>query len=192
MQDHSTDAHGLVARFGETLAAAVAGGTFVKLLPPVGEAPDAPKRVLGRCVDVKGRPHLSLTFRYAKRDEVRNIPGSECAVWAIRQLALASWNALLCTSDGDWQLSMPSGKRPRLIRHRPASRVVPTREHDERHRSILDASARNWLTGLGVSDSTGKVRPALVAKVPADQPIPGDFFAFGSGRGLDWIISRSK
>jgi SAM-dependent methyltransferase len=153
------------AEFGRRLDRSLADGTFVRLVLS-GAIPgtEAPEKVLGRWVELKGQPHLSLTLRRPTRDEVQNLPVLKSAAWVLERLGTHYRNALLCTVQCDWQLTLPEGKRARLIRHQASQTVPPSREHDQAHRSLLDASAQDWLSGLGITDDAGKVRPAMADK----------------------------
>ncbi|MHC1767890.1 MAG: SAM-dependent methyltransferase [Verrucomicrobiia bacterium] len=153
------------ALFGQRLAASLADDTFVRMaLSPVTPHGEGLQRVLGRQVILRGAPHLSLTFRYATRDEVRNLPASEAPAWLAERLGSEFRTALLCTVESDWQLTVMEGQAPKLIRHKPSTTPVPSREHDQPHASILGESARDWLSGLGVTDASGKVRPGMSDK----------------------------
>ena len=83
-------------QFCQHLAASMAEGSFIRLLlssavPKEGAA----AKVVGRCIELKGQTHLSLTFHYATRDEVRNIAASEKHCLPIPRLdpssAMLSW-----------------------------------------------------------------------------------------------------
>lgn len=154
-----------VALFGQRLGAGLADGTFVRLaLSPVSPHPEGLQKVLGRQVVIRGEPHLSLTFRFPARDEVRNLPNSEAVGWVAERLRREFRSALLSTLRSDWQLSGLEGKAPRLIRHKPSAMAVPDREHDQVHQTMLDESARDWLAGLRVTDPHGNVRLGMSGK----------------------------
>lgn len=154
-----------VEEFSRRLETALTEGTFVRLVLSAGR-PGAGRmeKILGRCVELRGELHLSLTLRYPTRDEVRNLPIPQGAEWVRERLGTEFGSALLCTVQGDWQLSLPQGGRLRLIRHKPSQTEVPSRQHDEPRQSLLGPSAQDWLHGLGVTDTHGKVRPAMAAK----------------------------
>jgi SAM-dependent methyltransferase len=160
----SADAE-LVGEFTHRLAASLADGTFVRLvLSGARPSAGAPEKVLGRAVELKGQLHLSITSRYATRDEIKNLPIDEVTAWAKAEVQTHFRNALLGTTRGDWQLIQAEGKQARLVRHPAALRSTPERSHDRRHEGILDDSARDWLTGLEVLGVEGRVRPAMAGK----------------------------
>ena len=152
-------------RFADEAAASLTDGTFVRLAlsSPVAAAGTAQK-VLGRCVLLKGAPHLSLTFRYATQDVTRNLPVAAAAGWLREQLGSHFRSALLSTTKADWQFISAETGPARLISHPPMRKQAPPREHDQKHAGILDASARDWLQGLGVLDRDGKLRASMADK----------------------------
>lgn len=154
-----------VEQICEKLAASLADGTFVRLVlsAPTGTE-DGPQKILGRCISLKGVPHLSLTLRHATRDATRNIPVADCAVWLRDQLDHSFRSALLCTTRSDWQFISGESAPPRLISHKPSTKKAPSREHDRKREGILDSSAQDWLNGLGVTNDDGRVRASMADK----------------------------
>jgi SAM-dependent methyltransferase len=154
-----------IQHLSEKLAASLADGTFVRLVlsAPTG-GKDAPQKILGRCVTLKGVAYLSLTLRHAARDVTRNIAASEGGGWLREQLAGAFRSALLCTTERDWQFISNENGAARLIDHKPSSKSVPSHEHDQPRNTLLDKSADDWLCGLGVLDRDGKLRASMAGK----------------------------
>ena len=156
-----TPAEQICAKLAESLAQ----GTFARLMLSAPADPgDAPRKILGRFIVLKGVPHLSLTLRHATRDVTRNLPVAEGAAWLREQLDRKFHSALLCTTTRDWQFISNEDGDARIIDHRPSAKKTPAREHDQRHAGILDASARDWLQGLHVLDVAGKVRISMADK----------------------------
>ncbi|HEX5219065.1 MAG TPA: SAM-dependent methyltransferase [Verrucomicrobiae bacterium] len=151
----------ICSRFAESLTR----GTFARLVltSPVGSG-DSPQKILGRFVMLKGAPHLSLTLRHATRDVTRNVPVNIAADWLREQLGAAFRRALVCTTQRDWQFISNEKGEARLIDHQPSNKQAPSREHDQRRGGILDASAKDWLQGLGVLDRDGKLRASMADK----------------------------
>ena len=147
------------------LAESLANGTFVRLmLSSSVQLAESPEKILGRCVTLKGAPHLSLTLRYAKRDVTRNIPASEAVAWLDGQLRHHFRSALLCTTTRDWQFSSNGKGAARVVSHKPSIKDAPTTAHDRKRDSLLDASANDWLTGLGILDREAKLRASMADK----------------------------
>ena len=155
-----------LAAFAEEVAASVAAGTFVRLMlsSAVQNSPDTAGKILGRLVVIKGVPHLSLTLRYPMRDLTKNIPAAEAAAWVHEQLAAHYRSALLGTTKTDWQFISKVDGSVRLISHKAAIKTVPARAHDQSKSTLLDASANDWLRGLGVLDNDGKLRASMADK----------------------------
>jgi len=148
--------------FAERLSSSLQDGTFVRLVfskPVQGDG--APERVLGRLVTLKGGPHLSLTYRHATHDVTKNLPVSEAASWAKEQIGAHFRSALLNTTKRDIQLFVPESGSAKLTTHKPSSTAAPSRTHDQPRQSILDSSAIDWLSGLGVVNERGQVRPLM-------------------------------
>lgn len=147
------------------LAESLTKGTFARLVLSAPVAPgDTPQKILGRFIMLKGVPHLSLTLRHPTRDVTKNLPVAEGAAWLREQLDRQFRSALLCTTARDWQFISNEAGEARLIDHQPSAKKTPSREHDQRHAGILDASARDWLQGLDVLDVAGKVRVSMADK----------------------------
>lgn len=146
-------------------AASLTTGTFARLVlsAPVAKG-DAPEKILGRFIMLKGVPHLSLTLRYATRDVIQNLPVASGPTWLREKLGHHFRSALLCTTARDWQFISNEAGEARLIDHQPSAKKTPSREHDQKHAGILDASARDWLEGLGLLDRDGKLRVSMADK----------------------------
>ena len=157
--------HDAVSRLLERLDASLRDGTFVRLVlsgaKPVG---DGPEKILIRRVDLKGEPHLSLTFRHATRDVTKNLALAAGIQWIGERLGSEWPAALLGTTARDWQLVRSEKTGARLISHKPAATEAPSRVHDISRRGMLDDSANDWLHGLGVTDAAGKVRVGMADK----------------------------
>lgn len=147
------------------LAESFARGTFARLVlsSPVTTA-DSLEKVLGRFVMLKGTPHLSLTFRYATRDETKNLPARQAAPWLRDQLGKTFRSGLVCTTQRDWQFISNEAGVARLIDHKPSAQKSPSPEHDQKHAGLLSASANDWLQGLGILDRDGKLRASMSDK----------------------------
>ena len=147
------------------LAESLANATFARLVlsSPV-ERGDAPHKILGRFIMVKGVPQLSLTARHATRDVTKNLPVATAAAWLREQLGGHFRSTLLCTTVRDWQFISNEAGTARLIDHPPSAKRAPSREHDRKHTGILDVTAKDWLQGLGVLDVDGKLRVSMADK----------------------------
>jgi SAM-dependent methyltransferase len=139
--------------------------TFVRLVLSGGNGDEgAPKRILARLIRLRGEPHLSITLRHATKDVTKNLEPHEVAKWLEFQLKGNFRSALLGTTVREWQLNFPPDKEPWLISHKPHTKTAPARDHDEAKQTWLDASARDWLFGLGICDEGGRVNPSMADK----------------------------
>ena len=147
------------------LAESLANGTFARLVlsTPVATG-DAPQKILGRFVVLKGVPHLSLTLRYPTQDATKNLPARASAGWLREQVGHQFRSALICTTVRDWQFISNEAGVARLIDHKPSATKAPPREHDQKRAGLLDGSAKDWLQGLDVLDRDGKLRASMADK----------------------------
>ena len=157
----------LSQRLLELIDQSVKDDTFVRLVLSGGgasEGPDQPHRVVVRWIVLQEARVFSLTFRYAKRDETRNLTSREFHNWLNAQFKTGFSNALLCTSAKDWQWIRSAPDSFRLIPHPPSTRSVPPRAHNVAKPSLLDASAVPWLQALQILGADGKLRASMAGK----------------------------
>lgn len=101
--------------FAERLARSLQDGSFVRLVfsgPVLKDG--APEKVLGRLVDLKDGPHLSLTYRHATHDVTKNLTVGDVESWAKEQMAAHFRSALVSTTKRDWQLFVPEVGRCKI------------------------------------------------------------------------------
>lgn len=153
-------------RFLERFSGSVRDGTFIRaaLSGPVDPKTDAEK-ILLRLITLRGQPSLSLTLRFARRDETRNLSLEESELWLRDQLVTRYRNAQLGTTQRDWQLIGSGTPKCRLVGHAAAQSDAPDRAHDRTKPGILDARAHDWLAGLAVVDAAGKPRLSMSDKL---------------------------
>jgi SAM-dependent methyltransferase len=151
--------------FVEHVASSACDGSFVRLVlsSPTTVAHPA-RRIVGRLISLRGQAALSLTFEEQTRALSRNLELNDVPQWLRHTLGAEYRSALLETVHRDWQLSIAAPRRARLTAHRPRSSKVPARTHDRLKRRNLDASADDWLTGLGLLDGRGRVSPRRADK----------------------------
>lgn len=150
--------------FAQKAVASLADGSFVRLVLSKPVNFELPQKIFGRAVKLRGAIHLSLTLRHPTRDLTQNLTSAEVTAWLGEQIGKNFRSAMLGTTTRDWQFIFKESGEARLIDHRPADKNAPTREHDQKHAGLLDASANDWLTGLGILDTDGKVRASMADK----------------------------
>jgi SAM-dependent methyltransferase len=149
----------------EHVVTALRTDTFVRLLLSApADRTAAVQRILGRLVQIKHQPRLSLTLREAKRDTTENIPLEAVPAWLTQQLRGRFRSALLDTTEARWQLTITPKGKARLVAHKPDPQPTTPRSHDHAKPHLLDESARPWLIALGLCDESGRVRASMAGK----------------------------
>ena len=150
----------MTAPFLEKLRAALEAGTFVKvtLSEPRDAAGDL-RNVYGRVVELREGRFLSLLWRYARRDETKNVPLAEAPAAVEELLATTFARAHLFTTTGDfrWQPDRP------IKASRPTFTMAPAAEHDRPKTSALHRAP--FLVALGVTNAAGEARPGMADKL---------------------------
>lgn len=166
----STTATSTVPRvqFIERLRDALAGDQVVRLVLGKYRGAEAGlERVMARAVMVKGRPGLSLVYRYRTRDITKNFsPGD--AVTVVEQLLAEGFaHAHLVTREEDVQLALNRRGEWRLQRGRlaadEAGEAPVSKAHDREKQRFLDLD-RPFLVELGVTDVRQKLIPSMSRK----------------------------
>lgn len=154
-----------VERFCEKLVASLSDGTFVRLNLSGSKTPGAPEKIFGRLVRIRGEVQLSLTLRWPTRDETQNLRMDSVTRWLKEQLGKCFRNALLGTTTRDWQLMHNKSGEAQLVSHKPVTEKLPPQQHDNKHNGLLNESASDWLSGLGIFDQHGKPRALMADKL---------------------------
>ena len=150
--------------FAQKTVASLTDGSFVRLVLSKPVNFELPQKIFGRAVKLRGAIHLSLTLRHPTRDLTQNLTVPEVTAWLGEQIGKNFRSAMLGTTTRDWQFISKESGAARLIDHRPLDKNAPPREHDQKHAGLLDASAKDWLAGLGILDPDGKVRASMADK----------------------------
>lgn len=150
--------------FFHALGAGLAGGGFVKLtLAKYRGSAEGLKNVYVRPVTLKKGKRLSFLYRYATRDEVKNLTVEE-ATRALRGMLGSEFlSGHLFTSNEDLRIEFSRKGETRLARHAPTfSEAAPAREgHERKKRRAIEAAGSIYLRELGVTNERGEVRPAM-------------------------------
>ncbi|MEQ1566178.1 MAG: SAM-dependent methyltransferase [Myxococcota bacterium] len=146
----------------EALAAALAEGTFVKLVlsKPARVAqgqPPNPERATIRRVDLRSGPVLSATFREGTRDRITNWPLAQAVDAVGAELGRRFHNAHLFTTEANIELRTNKKLVPSLYRNKPTFDEAPAKSHDRVKAYVLDPSAP-WLAALGIVSESGHVK----------------------------------
>jgi len=154
------------ARFSRLVAAALAAGTFVKLLLTKAVAADEQlQRLLVREVQLRGERQLSFLWHYRTRDITKNHPLAEGLKLLDELLGTRFHNAHLLTQTAEVQLAYSRKGRPSLRMGKPSNVPAdlpgePAHDKEKQRQLALD---RPFWVDLGV---THRVRDELLL-VPA-------------------------
>ena len=150
-------------RFLEKLRTSLAGDTFVKLTLSRRRNPGDLRNVYVRIVDLKAGRAVSLTLRFARRDETRNITPDETPAQIGSMLADVFEEAHLFTTTGDWKLKAQPNGQGALKAARPTFTAALSTSHDRpRERAVANAP---FLTKLGVTSADGTARAGMADKL---------------------------
>src|ERR687889_276618 len=120
--------------FFDALGAGLAGGGFVKLTLAKYRGPaEGLKNVYVRPVTLKKGERLSFLYRYATRDEVKNLTAEDATLALRSMLGTEFLSGHLFTSGEDLRIEFNRKGGTRLARHAPTfPEAAPTQEGHER------------------------------------------------------------
>ncbi|MCX8157493.1 MAG: SAM-dependent methyltransferase [Verrucomicrobiae bacterium] len=146
-------------QFWQHAARCLRAGTLVRLRlsspRPSPPQPDTLKAVLARPVQLKAGLRLSVTRQYPTRDEVKNYEPEE-GLRQLQALLPQFQSGYLSSAQGDWQWQHGE-QGGRLIAHPPRLTGNLSLRHDHEKSHWLDATAQDWLHGLGITTAEGHV-----------------------------------
>jgi hypothetical protein len=165
------------ARFAQLLQAALADGSLHKLLLSQYMGTEEPQleRLLARPIVLRGKPCLSLVWRYPTKDITKNLGHAEAITTLMALLGTSFQNAHLhtATHEVQWALgrkgkaSLRVGKlHAKGLAPNQALPPLPDDEHNLAKRRQLSLDAAFWLD-LGLThwvDGAPKLVPAMARK----------------------------
>jgi hypothetical protein len=173
------------------------------------------KNISVKIIDLKKGTHLSFTFRYKTRDEVKNYTINEGISEIENFLTTGFLAANLFTTNADYNFEKINTVRWRLRKLPATIKEAPSKIHDIKKQRIIDTHAKPYLVKLNVTDATGHVlkhaqdkyrqinhyveilRPLFEA-IPTETPLK--IVDMGSGKGyltfaiydyLKYILKRN-
>jgi hypothetical protein len=166
-----------IERFTSQLRAALAAGQCEKLVLSNYHGTEATlQRVLARPVELRGRPHLSLVWRYQTKDITKNLPVDEAVAAVQGLLGMQGFrNGHLHTPGQELQLAFSKKGKASLRTGKVAGHVPPDEAapgtvntsqaaaHNRDKHRLLELS-RPFLHELGVTDAQGQLIPAMSRK----------------------------
>jgi len=137
----------------------IKNGTFVKLSLSDYHGNEAElKNVYLRMVLIKRDIKLSFTYRYKRRDLVKNLSVSDGADQALHLLSNGFRVANLFTTQYDIVFEQRFNRAPRLLRKSASIRSKPDLQHDKgKNRLIQAGTVKSYLYELRITDEKGNV-----------------------------------
>ena len=136
------------------------GNTFVKITLSSPLSKDAEVRnIYIKQVEIKGERKLSFTYRYQKRDIVKNFAIDEGIANIAKHIGEEFRFATLFTITGDFVMQH-NGNHFKMKRQEASITELPSLSHDRNKNRKLEASeGKKYLHLLGITDANGNVNP---------------------------------
>lgn len=137
----------------------IAEGSFVKLTlsKPAAKKTDW-RKAYARLVDIRQQAHLSFTFQYERRDEVKNFLPDEGLSQAAQWLGAHFLEANLFTLREHLCLSLNKKREARLQRQQAVHHDAPATTHDHaKQRPLPAGEGPGYLTQLGIAGADGQI-----------------------------------
>ncbi|MBQ3832402.1 MAG: hypothetical protein II815_04430, partial [Bacteroidales bacterium] len=134
--------------------------TFVKITLSSPMHKDAEVRnIYIKQVEIKGERKLSFTYRYQKRDIVKNYAIDEALANLRKHIGEEYRFATLFTVSGDFILQH-NGNHFKMKQQEASITELPSLSHDRSKNRKLEASdGKKYLHLLGITDANGNVNP---------------------------------
>ena len=188
--------------FVDKLAQSVNNQTFIKITLAKPKGVTELKNLYGRLVVIKKQLHLSVTFRYKTRDEVKNYTFTEGVLFIEEQLKTTFLNADVWTTEADFSILINKNGEVKLTEKAP-SKIVETNEkkalmqHNHEKTRRLDPK-QPYFHALEITDAKGAVTPTgqkkfrqidkyieIIESLVRETDLPDDpiIVDMGSGKG---------
>ena len=150
-----------VSSFLRALESAFAENSWIKLTlsKPTGEASDL-KNLYARPVQIGQARVLSFTFRYATRDETKNLELPEALNLIENQLGKQFLQADLLGSRNDLSLQFSRKRKARMTQRPPSHTQAPDLQHDAPKTRLISAGGNLYLQAMGIVSAKGEVTAA--------------------------------
>jgi len=186
--------------FLESLKTSLINDTFIQLRLGDYKGEEAElKKIIVKRVLIKKKDHLSFVYRYKRRDLTKNHPVETAFQELEKVINLTAFCfAQLLTTIEDVSLQAKKSNLFLIKKTAPSHTEVPSREHDQPKQRKIESAEKHYLYALGITDSTGKVRPkgrdkfkqinhyiellsSLLKELPSDKKL--HIVDMGSGKG---------
>jgi SAM-dependent methyltransferase len=153
------------APFFDLVSRSLEDHSFLKatLSRPQKDAPHGLRNVFLRPVMIRGESRIAWTFRYERRDEVRNLTPAETMAELRAGCGPRFRNADVFTAAHEATLTHNRRGEPAVFIRSAAPAAAADVRHDREKPRLLDPAAP-WLRDLGITGSRGEVLPASQAK----------------------------
>ncbi len=132
-------------------------GTFVRLTLGKGRRDDL-RQAFVRLLQIRRAPHISISFRHARKDITENHPVAVAAGVVGKLLDDSFGNAHLFTTQADIELLSNNKGEHRLARHKASFHEAMPMAHDRAKHYVIDPASAPYLRELGVVGAEGKVK----------------------------------
>lgn len=155
----------VVNEFSEKLRKSVKKKQFVKLTLGKRAASDQElQNIFVRYIELKGTPTLSFTYRYKKKDVVKNHSVEEAIALINTVLGDNFLNADLFTTQEDVHLKFNKKRVPKMFSKKPTHTSTGSDAHDVPKQRPIQPKDNPYLLSLGVVDQRGEVIKTMAAK----------------------------
>lgn len=146
--------------FIHQISKSLEANTFVKITLSSPMHKDAEVRnIYAKQVEIKGERKLSFTYRYQKRDIVKNYAIDEALANLRKHIGEEYRFATLFTVSGDFILQH-NGNHFKMKQQEASITELPSLSHDRSKNRKLEASdGKKYLHLLGITDANGNVNP---------------------------------
>lgn len=146
--------------FISLISKSLEANTFVKITLSSPMHKDAEVRnIYAKQVEIKGERKLSFTYRYQKRDIVKNYAIDEALANLRKHIGEEYRFATLFTISGDFILQH-NGNHFKMKQQEASITELPSLSHDRSKNRKLEASdGKKYLHLLGITDANGNVNP---------------------------------
>jgi len=150
-----------VSGFLRALESAFAENSWIKLTlsKPTGEAGDL-KNLYARPVQIGKARVLSFLFRYATRDETKNLELPEALNFIENQLGTQFLQADFLGSLHDLSLQFSRKRKARMTQRPPSQTQAPNLQHDTPKNRLIPARGNLYLQAMGIVSAKGEVTAA--------------------------------
>lgn len=144
--------------FMDELEKTIMSNLFVKLtLGKRRGGDEALKNIYITPVALRGRNELSFLYRYATRDETKNLTIDKGLELISEFLGSTFLSGHLFSTDQNIELSYSRKLKPRISKSKPTFTRVGSTDHDKKKSRFIDAETSEYLKALGVVSANGRV-----------------------------------